>query len=147
MSPGVPELTDRDYEHLLEVRTALRRFLAWSESRAREAGLTAAQHQLLLAVKGHADSRGPTVGEITEYLCTQPHSVVGLIDRAVRAGLVRRVPDPDDARVVRVVLLGIGEEKVAALAALHLVELQRLAPLFGQVSASGRSGGARDDVR
>ena len=44
-------LTTADYENLLAFRTTLRKFLSWSEKRAREADLTPAQHQLLLAVK------------------------------------------------------------------------------------------------
>ena len=49
-------LTDADYEDLLTLRTGLRRFLRWSEQQAEEAGLTPAQHQLLLAVRGHTRS-------------------------------------------------------------------------------------------
>ena len=41
-------LRDADYEDLLALRTGLRRFLRWSEQQAEEAGLTPAQHQLLL---------------------------------------------------------------------------------------------------
>ena len=52
-------LTDADYEDLLTLRTGLRRFLRWSEQQAEEAGLTPAQHQLLLAIRGHTDRRGP----------------------------------------------------------------------------------------
>ena len=57
-----------DYRALLAFRTALRRFNRWSEAQAEAAGLTAAQHQLLLAVKGHDDSRGPTIGDVAEHL-------------------------------------------------------------------------------
>ena len=55
---------DRDYRRLLEFRTALRQFLYWSETQAVAAGITAAQHQLLLAVRGHRGDRGPTVGDV-----------------------------------------------------------------------------------
>src|SRR5580698_5147383 len=53
-------LTDADYEDLLALRTGLRRFLRWSEQQAETAGLTPSQHQLLLAIRGHTDERGPT---------------------------------------------------------------------------------------
>ena len=46
------QLTREDYENLLAFRTSLRRFLHWSETKARDAGLTPAQHQLMLAIKG-----------------------------------------------------------------------------------------------
>jgi hypothetical protein len=52
---------DRD---LLTFRTGLRHFQRWSEQQAAVAGLTPAQHQLLVAVRGHRDRRGPTIGEV-----------------------------------------------------------------------------------
>jgi DNA-binding MarR family transcriptional regulator len=48
----------------------------------------------------------------------------------VAAGLIERVSDPDDQRVVRLRLTPDGEEKVAALAAVHLEELSRLRGRF-----------------
>jgi hypothetical protein len=61
----MPGLDQQDYERLLAFRTGLRRFLYWSAQQAEAAGITPAQHQLLLAVRGHPDPRGPTIGEIT----------------------------------------------------------------------------------
>jgi DNA-binding MarR family transcriptional regulator len=123
-----PGLTDRDYANLLRFRTELRRFDAWSHERAAEVGLTHAQHQLLLAVRGHADGRGPTISEVAEYLNVRHHSAVGLVDRAERLGVVARVRDDEDARVVRVRLTALGEQRIAALTELHIAELARLAP-------------------
>jgi DNA-binding MarR family transcriptional regulator len=65
------------------------------------AWLTPAQHQLLLAIRGHSDSRGPTVGDVADSLLLRHHSAVGLVDRAAAAGLVERGPDPDSLSVVR----------------------------------------------
>lgn len=121
-------VTDDEYARLLEFRTGLRRFLRWSEEQAERAGLSPAQHQLLLAVRGHRDRRGPTVGEIADHLVLRPHSAVELIDRATHAGLVERRADPDDRRVVRVVLTDAGEAVLGQLSRLHLDELHRLAP-------------------
>jgi DNA-binding MarR family transcriptional regulator len=120
-------LTDADYEDLLALRTGLRRFLRWSEQQAEEAGLTPAQHQLLLAVRGHSDPRGPTIGEVADYLLLRHHSAVGLIDRADAAGLVERVRDPEDHRLVRLQLTATGTKRLEALSAQHLEELERLA--------------------
>jgi len=118
-------LTDADYQLLLGLRTGIRHFLHWSEQQAHKAGLTGAQHQLLLAVRGHNDPRGPTVSELAEYLFLQHHSVVGLLDRAERAGLVERHCDKADRRVVRVLLSPLGAESLDHLSALHLAELAR----------------------
>jgi len=122
----VPTLDDDEYERLLELRDGLRRFLRWSEGQAARAGLTGAQHQLLLAVRGHPDRRGPTIRDIAEHLLVRPHSAVGLIDRSVGLGLVERRPDADDGRVVRLVLTPVGSRRLAALSAVHVEELARL---------------------
>ncbi len=123
---SAPRPTQRDYEELLGFRTALRRFLAWSEEQARGAGLTPAQHQLLLAIKGHPGESAPTVGELADYLVTKHHSVVELIDRAVDAGVVERRRDEDDGRVVHLVLTPLGEERIEKLSRLALEELRDL---------------------
>lgn len=121
------DLPDSTYAKLLALRSGLRRFERWSEHQARGAGLTPAQHQLLLAIRGHDDPRGPTIGEVAEYLLLRHHSTVELIDRADTAGLVTRYRDPDDHRIVRLRLTPTGADRLAALSALHLEEIQRLA--------------------
>jgi DNA-binding MarR family transcriptional regulator len=133
----VATLSPGDYANLLAFRTALRGFDSWSREQARRVGLTQAQHQLLLAVKGHHDPQGPTIGEAAQYLNTRHHSVVGLADRAERAGLLRRTRDQSDARVVRLQLSEQGEERIAQLSELHLVELHRLAPVLQHLLTSG----------
>lgn len=124
-TPNRP-LGDDDFARLLEFRDGLRRFLRWSENRANEVGLTAPQHQLLLAVRGHGGA--PSIGELADHLLLRHHSAVGLIDRTERAGFVERSADATDHRMVRVRLTKRGEEKLAALSASHLDELSRLRP-------------------
>jgi DNA-binding MarR family transcriptional regulator len=121
-------LAQSDFEHLLGLRTGLRRFLRWSEQQAEAAGLTPAKHQLLLSIRGHADPAGPTISEIAEYLALRHHSVVGLVDRAAKDGLVERASDANAKTVVRVILTPAGEAKLDALAELHIEELAHLAP-------------------
>ncbi len=122
------ELTDREFEQLLELRTGLRRFLHWSEEQAKAAGITPAQHQLMLAVRGHPGGGNPTIGELAECLLLRPHSTSELIDRAVSAGLVTRSPDAANASIVRVALTERGAETLRGLAAVHLQELAELGP-------------------
>ena len=119
-------LTDGDYRELLALRTSLRRFLHWSEATAQSAGLTAAQHQLLLAVRGHDGVAPPTVGDLAEHLMLRHHSAVGLVDRAEAAGLVLRRRDADDRRVVHVALTRKGERILESLSVEHLAEIRRL---------------------
>ena len=120
--------TDQDYQRLLEFRTGLRRFLRWSQEQAGLARLTPAQHQLLLAVRGHADPRGPTIGEVADYLLLKHHSVVELVDRASVIGLLERVGDDEDHRVVRLRLTPKGADRIEGLASATLAELSRLGP-------------------
>jgi DNA-binding MarR family transcriptional regulator len=127
-------LTDSDYTRLLEFRRELRRFLRWSEEQAAAAGLTPAQHQLLLAVRGSSGDQPPTVGELAELLLLRHHSVVELVDRAEAAGLVQRRPDPADQRVVRVALSRDGGARLEALSASHLEELARLRRALGPLA-------------
>jgi DNA-binding MarR family transcriptional regulator len=128
MSGGTRRLRDHDFQRLLAFRDGLRRFQRWSEHAARQVGLTPAQHQLLLAIRGHGSQ--PSVRDVASHLLLRHHSAVELVDRAVAAGLVARMGDPDDQRVVRLRLTDEGEAKVQALAAAHLEELSRLRPQF-----------------
>ena len=127
-----------DYPALLEFRTALRRFNHWSEQQARVVGLTHAQHQLLLAIKGHRGTDSPTVGDVADYLLLRHHSAVELVNRAQAAGLVERQRDTSDARMVRLRLTDKGEDCIEQLTSLHVAELSQLAPLLQHV-VSGRA--------
>jgi len=128
MNAASADLKDQDFHRLLSFRDGLRRFHRWSEEQARAVGLTGAQHQLLLAIRGHTGD--PSIGEVADHLLSRHHSVVELVARVVEAGLVERVEDPRDQRVVRLRLTGAGIERVAALAEAHLEELSRLRPQF-----------------
>jgi DNA-binding MarR family transcriptional regulator len=123
----MPQLTQRDFERLLEFRVTLRRFQRWSEDQAHAAGLTQVQHQLLVAIKGHPGAMSPTVGELAGYLLLRPHSTVELVDRAQAAGLVERTPDNSDGRVVRVRLTRDGDRVLKQLTPAHLDRLHELA--------------------
>ena len=123
-------LTDADYHALLAFRTALRRFNRWSEQQAREVGLTHAQHQLLLAIKGHDGSGPPTIGDVADSLLLRHHSAVELVNRVQAAGYLERSRDGHDARIVRLRLTEDGERCLEQLTALHLAELGQLAPLL-----------------
>jgi uncharacterized protein YeaO (DUF488 family) len=121
------QLEDADYQRLLRLRTSLRQYLHWSEQQAHAVGLTPAHHQLLLAIRGHDDPRGPTIGDVAGYLLLRHHSTVELAQRVGALGLIERVADPDDGRVVRLKLTGKGAAALEKLASLHLEELSRLA--------------------
>jgi len=131
-------LTDEQFARILEFRVALRRFGRFSEEQASNVGMTAAQHQLLLAIRGHDDPRGPTIADVARALLVRHHSAVGLIDRTQELGLLERRRDPDDQRLVRLVLTPLGHERVDALAQAHLKELRHLAEVLGALLESDR---------
>ncbi|WP_447007933.1 MarR family winged helix-turn-helix transcriptional regulator [Saccharothrix isguenensis] len=66
----------------------------------REHGLTPQQGQLLCVLM--AQPYG--MGELCAILGLAKSSLTGLVDRSERNGLVRREPDPEDTRAVRVAL-------------------------------------------
>lgn len=129
------KLSDDEYRRLLEFRTAIRKFLKYSKSQATGEGLTPTQHQLLLAIRGQRarTSTGPTIGDVAECLLIQHHSAVELVDRAEAGGLVRRRPDPDDHRVVRLSLTRSGASKLERISRANLAEIGRLGPQFQDV--------------
>jgi DNA-binding MarR family transcriptional regulator len=121
-------LEQRHYQRLLAFRTGLRRFLRWSADQAATVGVTPAQHQLLLAIRGHPDPAGPTIRDVAGCLLVRHHSAVELVDRAVAAGLVERRQDRDDLRAVRLRPTADGADRLARLTAVHQGQLRRLAP-------------------
>jgi len=129
-------IDDADYARLLAVRTAWRRFERWSADQAEAHGLTAAQHQLLLVIRGHESPLGPTIGQVADHLLIRHHSAVELVNRTQRADLIERVPDELDHRVVRLRLSSHGERVIEELSSVHVEELSRLAPLFESLRAA-----------
>ena len=125
-------LTLKDYRALAGVRHGMRQFLEFSAQAARGAGLTPAQHQALLAIKGMV---GPvTVGGLAAWLGIRHHSAVGLVNRLAALKLVARVPDSRDRRCVFLKPTPRADAKLATLSQVHRAELKRfstaLAPLL-----------------
>ena len=122
--------TDAEYQRLLAFRNALRHFDQWSRKAAEEHGLTHAQHQLLLAIRGSRTEGGPSVGEIADALLVRHHTASELVDRTQSLGLLERARSAEDARRVQLRLTAEGERRLEELTAVHLEELQRLGPLL-----------------
>jgi DNA-binding MarR family transcriptional regulator len=92
------------------------------DSILREYGITMEQFSVLGAVKLGGGSLRPT--DLASILERSPNSVSMLVDRMVKAGLVKRTRDRSDRRVVHVSLTGKGENalKPAAPAAWEFVQ-------------------------
>jgi DNA-binding MarR family transcriptional regulator len=139
-------LTEEQWQALLSFRVALRSFIRWGEGQAASVGLTPAQHQLLVAIRGHDGDVGPTISDLAGYLFVRHHSAIGLVDRAEALGLVERRRDPSDQRLVRVVLTARGRQRVDGLAVAHLEELRRLAPVLDALVGAGSDPGAKPGI-
>lgn len=122
--------SDDDYRRLLEFRTRLRRFDAWSRAKAEAAGLTHAQHQLLLAIRGDGDPAGPTIRDVAEALLIKHHAAGELADRTQALGFTVRVADHVDHRRVRLRLTDRGHEVLSQLTAVHIEEIKQLKAWF-----------------
>lgn len=107
-------------------RYRLRKFLRFSEQAARGCGVTPLQHQLLLGIAGYTSRRRATISELAEFLQERHNSVVQLVGRAVRRGLVHKEHDTRDRRCVFVSLTRRGEKLLLRLARLHEQEMVRL---------------------
>lgn len=123
------EIDDQAYAALAGFRFELRQFQTFSEQAARAAGLTAQQHQALLAIRANG-SGAMLIGDLAERLLLKPHSTSELVDRLAEHGLVVRQPGAADRRQVRVQLTDHAREILASLSASHLAELRRLRPLL-----------------
>ena len=123
-------LDHSSYEQLAEFRYVLRHFLIFSENAALAAGLSAQQHQALLAIKASREPTRMTAGVLAEQLGIQHHSAVGLLDRLQQKALVRRQKDAQDRRRVLIVLTAKAERLLAELSAAHHRELRRVAPVL-----------------
>jgi DNA-binding MarR family transcriptional regulator len=83
------------------------------ERRAAEHDLSMTQTRLL----GVLRDRKPTMNELARLLGLDKSSASGLVDRAERRGLVRRVPSTHDKRAVLVLLTDEGRAIVSQAAA------------------------------
>ncbi len=96
-----------------------------------EYGLTTEQHTLLMAVK---NIDGPVrITDIGRWLDRTPNSVSMLVDRMVKAGLVRRVRDRKDRRTVFVSMTAKAEKAYAPATAAGWALIQEiLSPLSNE---------------
>jgi DNA-binding MarR family transcriptional regulator len=125
-------LGDGDYAALAEFRAVLRKFLAFSEQRANEVGLSAQQHQALLAIRGAEDARA-TVGYIADRLILRPHSASELVHRLEKLSLIERRASTSDRRKSYIVLTERANTLLAQLSLTHREEIAQMKPLLSDL--------------
>ena len=116
------------HQALAEFRRQLRKFLLVSENAANAADLHPQQHQLLLTVAGVDAARSPSIAYAAEALGLKHNSVVELVDRCEKEGLLGRTTDPEDRRRVCLRTTARGQRVLDRLSHLHLQELNSQGP-------------------
>lgn len=128
-----------DYAALARFRYELRKFQAFSNAAAEQAGLTPQQHQALLAVRGFSNPDPVSVGDLAEFLLIRPNSAVELVDRMAKLGLLTRVIDDTDGRRVLVKLTKEGERRLQKLSQTNLAELRAIGPTLTRMLETFRN--------
>lgn len=94
-------------------------------------GITPAQARLLRTVA--VCERPPRMADLAQRLEVVPRAVTSLVDGLEEAGRVRRVPDPESRRVVRIELTEGGREALRAMRSARRGAVEEiLAPLTAE---------------
>ncbi|HEY6252668.1 MAG TPA: MarR family winged helix-turn-helix transcriptional regulator [Candidatus Angelobacter sp.] len=136
-------LIDAEYMALAEFRYQIRKYLRFMEERARAAGQSPQQYQLILAIKGLPSGASPTIGALAERLQLNHNSMVELVDRCERRGLLRRTRSGNDRRQVELMVTAEGDSFLQTLASAGREELRSIGPILAQaiqhlISGEGR---------
>jgi DNA-binding MarR family transcriptional regulator len=116
-------LEESKLKSLAEFRFQMRKFLSFSEMASERCGIPAQQYQLMQVIAAMPDEQQSSITYLAERMILRHNSTVELVDRAERAGLVRRESDPTDMRRSLVHLTPEGEKILQQLVAEHLSEL------------------------
>src|ERR1700709_1229728 len=95
---------------ITSVMRAQQIFLARVDEALRPFGLTFARYELLMLL--HFSSRGSMpIKKASERLQVHPTSITNAVDRLEAAGLVKRMPHPDDGRATLLAATDAGRER------------------------------------
>jgi DNA-binding MarR family transcriptional regulator len=114
---------DQQLKSLAEFRYQMRRFLSFSEMASERCGIGAQQYQLMQVIAAIPEGQVASITYLAERMILRHNSTVELVDRAERAGLVRRESDQRDLRRSIVQLTPTGRELLDKLVAEHVGEL------------------------
>ncbi len=129
--PSADELTGRLADQLLDLSRRLHR----AHRRLMEPlGITPAQARLLRTL-AHCDEP-PRMADLAQRLDVVPRAVTTLVDALEERGLVRRAPDPDNRRVIRIELLDPG---ALAVRELHRARRTAAVDLLGRLDDGQRA--------
>ncbi len=132
MSKGkqLKPLNDAEYTALAQFRYQIRKYLRFMEERAREAGHNPQQYQLLLAIRGLPRGSSPTISVLAERMQLNHNSMVELVDRCEKRGLIRRERSTGDRRQVKLSVTNEGDSVLRKLASAGRQELRAIGPIL-----------------
>jgi DNA-binding MarR family transcriptional regulator len=108
---------------LAEFRYQMRKFLSFSEAAAERCGIATQQYQLMQVIAALPEGQHASISYLADRMILKHNSMVELVDRAERAGLVKREHDERDLRRSLVKLTAEGERILQKLVKEHLEEL------------------------
>jgi DNA-binding MarR family transcriptional regulator len=127
--PSLVESTQ--LKSLAEFRYQMRKFLSFSEAAAERVGIAAQQYQLMQVIAAMPENQYASISYLADRMILKHNSMVELVDRAERAGLVKREHDERDLRRSLVRMTPQGEVVLQKLVSEHLAELgPRCEPLI-----------------
>ena len=118
-----PRFVNARLRQLAEFRYLLRRFLSFSETEAERCGIAAQQYQLMQVIGSVPAGESASIRFLADRMVLRHNSAVELVDRAERAGLVRRVADQTDLRRSLVALTEQGEAVLERMIDAHLEQI------------------------
>jgi DNA-binding MarR family transcriptional regulator len=101
-------------EAIVALRAAARAIHINIERWADRHGLSEGRLGIVMVLKRTPGHQMP-LGQLAEMIESTPRNVTGLVDNLERAGLVERVPDPQDRRSVLARLTPVGLSKVSEI--------------------------------
>lgn len=122
---------------LAELRSSIRRFLAFGDQNAQRSGLTPQQYQALLGIKaGYPGREAISIGELADHLLIKHHSAVELAGRLEAAKFIVRKQDAKDRRVVLLSITPSGERVLDEMSRDNLGELRLAVPVLTALVAT-----------
>jgi DNA-binding MarR family transcriptional regulator len=125
------EMDKLHLKSLAEFRYQMRKFLSFSEAAAERVGIAAQQYQLMQVIAAMPEEQYASISYLADRMILKHNSMVELVDRAERAGLVKREHDERDLRRSLVKMTPEGEAVLQKLVKEHLEDLvPRCEPLI-----------------
>lgn len=132
---------------LAEFRYQMRKFLSFSEAAAERCGIATQQYQLMQVIAALPEGQHASISYLADRMILKHNSMVELVDRAERAGLVKREHDERDLRRSLVKLTVEGERILEKLVKEHLEELvPKCGNLIESLQNLQRATGANDQM-